>query len=473
MAWSQAAANPQIQVPSKNLFIPTQLALKDKSGSTKNPFLISDDDRAKIYFLADTKYLIPETSAIFSIKTPLLDGSSKKIALTDLFLKALNEKLSSTLFFADNAGLHAGFDEENLKILIEVNGFSEKSSLLIKEIFANLKKVNATADQFELYKQSLLSAYDNASKELPVFQAKDLLSSILFSDSPTNNEKYKALKLLSYEDFQNFSNELFKKAYLEEFFYGNLTEVEVQDLSTELKNTLAAAAYPKSEQQKRQLLLLPNKAGPYLLQQNTERQGNGVLLMLEEGSFSFEKRAAQQILSKALKEAFFEELRTKQQTAYFAKAWESEEERQLFQYFAVQSSTHQPRDLLSRFDLFLEEFLKNFSEIISEERFESLRKSLIITLQMPPESLEGMAKRLFTIAFQYDGDFNWYEKRVESVKNLSYEDLKNAADEFLSRSNSRRLAVLIEGVLHPDNDFQYEAVSKEDIKAIGTYTHTR
>ena len=175
----------------------------------------------------------------------------------------------------------------------------------------------------------------------------------------------------------------------------------------------------------------------------------------------------------ALQEAFFDTLRTKQQTAYIAKAWDSEVERQLLQFFAVQSNSHHPSELIARFELFLEDFVKNISDKISPERFETIRNMLITTLQMPPENLQAMSQRLYLLAFDYEADFNWYAKRIESLKNLTYDQLIKAAHQFLSRANQRRLAVLVEGVLPPDADFHYEQVSKEQVLGVGTYVSWR
>jgi insulysin len=255
--------------------------------------------------------------------------------------------------------------------------------------------------------------------------------------------------------------------------YGNISSSEAVTLWADLKPALSVTPYPTQEQVKKSVLMLPGKQGPYLISKNTERQGNGIILMLQEGPFSFKRKAAQQILSKGLEDAFFDTLRTKQQTGYIAKAWDAEVEKQLFQLFAVQSITHQPIDLLARFELFLEDFNHNIQDKISLERFETIRGTLIKTLEMPPENLQNMALRLNTLAFRYDGDFQWIDKRIEGVKNLSYDTLLKTSHEFLSRENLKRIAVLVEGTLPPDNIFRYEAVSQEAVMGIGKYVSSR
>jgi insulysin len=473
--WSQDRATPQIDLPPHNPYIPSQLALVSppEASSCTEPSLIANNETGKVYFLQDCTYSVPEVSISLGIKTPLIDGSIRKGVLTELYIKALTEKLSSSLFFADRAGLSPSFFVADLKLMISLEGYSEKAPLLMKEIFQQLKEIHPTQEDFDLYKESLLMRYDNGNRELPVMQANELLRSLLFKEMPTNSEKYTSLKSLSYQEFLEFSGQLLKKSYTEGLFYGNLQREQAVELYSTIKNLLASSPYPLDQHFKRQILLLPDKSSPYLIVQNTERQGNGVVLLLQEGPFSFERRAAQQVLSKALRESFFDTLRTKQQTGYFVRAWESEVERQLFQFFAVQSSTHQPRDLVARFELFLEDFLKNFDSQISTDRFETLRRMLIVTLRMPPENLQKMGDRLYTLAFEYDGDFKWYEKNIESLKALTYEELKTCASAFLSRENSRRLAILFQGVLAPENQFIYEQVTTEELRSVSAYVASK
>ena len=471
-AWNSAAAHPQINIPESNPFIPENVALVEKKAeeSFEKPVLIVNDAMGKIYFAQDKRYQVPETCSLFSLKSPLFTANVKTSVLADLYLKALSEKLSCVLSNARSAGLSASFSYNKLKMTIAINGYSDKAPLLAEEIFHQLKDVKPGLEKFEIFRSSLLSDYDNDSKELPLHQALDLLSSVIFNDSPTSEDKFSVLNRLTYDDFLQFSKELFESTYIEGLVYGNFSLEQAHSLCGELKSALAAKPYPAVEHEQRNVLLLPQEKGPFMIMEETPRSGNGVVLMLEEGDFSFEKRGAQQILSIALRDAFFDALRTKQQTAYIAKAWDAEEEGRLFQYFGVQSSTHQPLELLARFNLFLEDFEKNFRDQITPERFENLRKMLIISLEMPPENLARMAQRLYKFAFDCDGDFDWIEKRVESVKALTYEQLEKDAHQFLSRGNARRLAVLMEGVLPQENDFRYEVVSKEEICDLSTFS---
>lgn len=472
LAWENVTLNPRIDLPPQNPFIPNSITLLSQGGVSEEkvvPKLISHDDSCKIYYAPDAKYLVPKVASIFTIKSPSLDGTARSTALADLYLKALKEEIAPVTSFAEIAGIQSNLTQKNLGLVISTFGYSEKASLLTKDIFQSIKKVKISKEKFELYKQSVETTYKNASKEMPVVQAFEIMNGILYNTTPTNVDKFYALKGITYEQFFDFSQELFKKVYVEALLYGNLTQNDAKELWADIKSSLKADSYPVQAQKKRNILILPENHGPYMLSSSTPMQGNAVFLLLEQGPFTFEKRASQQILGKALKESFFDTLRTKQQTAYIAKAWETEEERQLLQFFAVQSSTHGSNELLARFELFIEDFVKNFSTCITQERYNNLQKTLLTTLQMPPENLPTMAQRLNNLAFEYQGDFYWIEKCIESAKTLSYGQFCERAQQFLSRKNTKRLAILVEGVLPQHNDFRYELVNKEDICGLGTY----
>jgi insulysin len=476
ITWAEAKPHPQIDIPSANPYLPESLALIPALENLPAnpvviaPVIIAQEEQGKVYFKQDQKYLVPETTAIITLKTPQMDGSAKARVLFDLYGRALTEKLCSPLFYAHQAGLGINFSQSSdFDLVLSASGYSEKAPLFLKTVFQTLQNVSPTAAEFDIYKQSLLSAYDNASKELPVRQSMQLLSSLIYNNSPTPQAKYNALKNISYENFLGFNSEVFKTAYAEGMVYGNLTSAEASNIWEELKTSLNFTPFTLDKHYKKGVLNPSEKLGPYMVVQNTERQGNSVVLMLHEGAFTMEKRAAQEILSNALKDDFFNTLRTKQQTGYIAQSWDVEVERQLLQFFAVQSITHQPPELLARFELFLEEFSKHINKKIPQERFETLKTALIKELEMPPETLPGKAYELYNLAFNYDADFEWIAKRIAAVENLSYDNFITTSKSFLARSNLKRLAVLMEGVLPEKNQFRYETIQQDDIRGIGPY----
>lgn len=466
-AWNDAKPHADIQLPQANPFLPEHLALVALTGSASTPLLLHEDKSAQVYFAQDHEYLVPEIATVMTFKSPLINASAESQVLIDLYLRAFSEQLSSTLSFARRAHLRTQFSSDNLSLQLLVCGFSDKAPLLLQTLFETLPKVKPTAEQFEIYRASLASDYDNASKELPLVQAHEIMNNILLNRA-TNREKLKAAEGISYDSFLKFARELFTQTYTQALFYGNLTQSKAASLWQGLHARLNTTPYPLAEQPKGQILLLSKQKGPYMLTEQTERQGNGIVLVVEEGAYTFEKRGAQQILGAILKDAFFDTLRTKQQTAYIAQAFAVEKERQLLQYFRVQSNTHQPLELLGRFELFIEDFNKNIAQRVPQERFENVRSNIITLLKKPPENMRGKAMQLHDLAFEYE-DFEWIDRRITSCEALTYERFTELSQEFLSRENSRRIAVLVEGVVPQENDFRYKLISKEQIHSLGSF----
>ncbi len=474
IALEKATPFPSIQNPPLNPYVLTSLPVMEnvqESVQEISPRLLADSEYCKIYYATDTSYLVPESSLLFRIKTPALDGSARSFALMDLFLKSLKENLASTLFFAEKGGLSSSFAYKAMQFSLQVMGYSEKAPDLVSAIFSKFSSLDISDAEFNQYKTSLLTLYANSSYELPVKQAQDLLASTLLNDAPTPQDKFRALEAVSLEEFSTFCKEWASHIYVEGMLYGQLSENQAEALTESLQTMLRSfKPYLAKDRKKQEILLLPKNHGPFKMQQATDRQGYATLLTIQGGPFSFAKKASQQVLSSALQESFFKTLRTQQQTGYIAQARPSEIENQLLQTFAVQSSSHTPEDLLSRFEIFLSDFTKRLSEIISQERFDQLRKAQISTLEMPPENLFFMAQRLESLAFDYEGDFSRIAKRIEALKTLEYADFVKDVHQFLSKENNQRLAILMKGENPSAKPFQYQEITPEQLESLGTFT---
>lgn len=468
-AWESSPLNTEINLPEPNPYLPTQLTLQNTE-SQEIPNLIYQDEGSEVYFLSDNYYHTPETIFAFQFKSPLFDQTPKAQVLADLWSYALQDQLADDLSFAKDAGIQVDLKLNPLEAIFYIKGLSDKTPLLAKKVFSTLKQVLCLQEKFQIYATILADNYENSSRELPLMQAIEHMQGIIF-DQPSSQQKLLALQKISWKDLCDFSEKFSQCLYMQALLYGNLNQQAAIDLSKELQKTLAAKPYPIKEQIKAKVLLLSDLYGPYKLVLETNRQGSAALLLLQEGPFTFESRAIQQVLSQALQSAFFETLRTKQQTAYIAKAWDAEKERQLLQYFAVQSSTHTPTDLLARFELFLEEFDKNLELEIPLERFDQIRTSLITSLSMKPENMLCKAAETAKLAFYYQ-DFAWIKKQIDSLQSLSYDTFRSAVQKLISRENSRRLAILVEGTMADDKDFRYELTSKEDVQSLGQFSST-
>ncbi len=464
--WRQATPHPEISLPPPNPFKPTPL--------TSIPFgyrnadediaslALDQDPLGSAYFIVNKQYLIPELTGMFTFETPLIDHTVKSAVCCDLYLEALEKQLASALFFARKAGLDANFF--NLGFL--VSGYAEKAPLFMKQIFQTMPRILPTSEQFALYQEELAESVYRVFS--PLDEGFELLNSILHNHFATQEEKRLALQALFYEEFVLFAENLFRRIYVQGLFFGNLRPAQTTALWADLKGALPSAPYPFRRNLPPSLFLLPEE--PFAIHRNSERQGNAALLLLQGGEHNLEKQIAHRILSIVLKQAFFDTLRTQQQTGYTVRVMGHFDLRQLLQVFAVQSSTYHPSDLIIRFEHFLEDFLSHFETYLPKERFREIQNSL---LEEPNEGADSaeQAWRLHQCVFE-----NGYSEEAseEALRELTYEQFFAITEKLLSKEeNHRRLAILIEGRGEPTAPLSiepmYHYITKEELRSKGTY----
>lgn len=450
LAGKEVTTDSSLALPKPNPFIPKNLKLLNANDLSKEVLpkaeLISDTPRQQFYFAPDRKILVPEISWVLNFRTPLVRGDQAATqVVANLYTYVINKQLNPTLFEAGLAGLNCSFTTSDNGLKLRVYGYSEKALPFLKTILKEMVAFVPIEKDFTLAKEYYKEEYDNKLNKTPITQAADLANTLIYQNHPSWGNKQKALSSLSYGQFLEFSNELFKKGYVEGMLYGNLSREEALQVAHLFEEKMECVAYPRNDHFHKAVSTLGDK-GPSYFVKKSKHPANVVILYLDGGDFSFEKKAALDILTKSLEEPFFSELRTKQQTGYVVTSWSDEIERRLFAFFLTQSSSHDPRDLIARFELFFESSLTHLeAEMIPEERFESVRASLILSLEHPSENMEKMGDLLHEIAYDYEGDFEWQEKEIAALKNLTYPEFKEFSAAFLGKENKKRLAVCVEG----------------------------
>lgn len=464
--WEDALPHPGIHVPASNPYIPFDLSLKNEgvdksekqaSGILPFPVAAVKNDEGLVYFAQDKKYLTPNIAWMIEIKTPYIEtGDAEKVVLGDLLVKDLEESLKSETYPAGIAGLDYSLKRTDNGISVEITGFSEKAPVLLGHILKHFQSWQPSREGFKLYKDYYMREYQNFEKEMPVTQAIEQAKKVLYQKYTTNKEKLGAIRKITFEKFQEFGKTVFSKRYIQGVLYGNLTGREAEIVAKDVFTAFPGTVYPKDEHYKPVPAVFPENQGPFYVEGKTKAQGNAVVLMIESVDFSFKKRAAQQVLMQGMSDPFFATLRTKQQTGYIVRNTSEDIERRLFDFFAVQSNTHATRDLLARFELFIEGYLQEIKIQLPEESFEKIRSAAVFNLQNPVNNVKEMAAILNLLAFRYEGAFDWLDKRVQALKDLTYEETIEIAKRSLGKSNRRRFAFLLNGDLPEEMQFHYK-----------------
>lgn len=471
--WESAKPHPAIKLPSPNPYLPENLALVSAAaasqkreplsnrGAPRNPVELINNQWGTIYFAQDNLYHVPKSATILSIRTPAITPANPaSIALSEVYAKCVKDSLDNAIYYAQLAGLNFTIksDDNGNGIRLQVVGYNDKAGAFLETIADALKSPSCDETNFLRYKDSLLRSYADKTLDSPVEQSIDILKNIIYKDYATAKEKETALKKMTFDEYKLFVDKLYESNYIEGIFYGNLTAEQAQTAITKLRDSLGGNPYPKEKHFKKELLLLQPKDGPYFWEQTINAQGNATFLAIEAGKASYDQRAAQQILMQAIREPFFYELRTVQQTGYLVFSGSEEVLGELLSYFTVQSNTYDTRDLLARFELFIESYLREISTQIPQQHFEVLREALTIQMKQPPKELAEMAELFYELAFTYNKAFERPAQRIEAFENLTYDSFLDYARKTLGHANRRRLAILVRGTFPNQTPFFYERV---------------
>lgn len=461
-AWQTLLPNPAITYPRENAFIASSLAATPPRFNRSDypilpqPVLLLEDEATRIYFAPDPFYQVPRTYLKLQIGSPeIKESRPQSIVLTELFIKALEDRLSELTYEAKMADLTFTITRNLGSIELIFEGFTESIESFFPKVVEKLKSNGTSEEKFDIYQALLQKEYDNFSREMPLKQAFEQFKAAIYVDFTTYLQKSSAIKNINFEHFKKFSDSLFKKTWIKGVLTGSLTQEQGALLLTPLKTTLhpkSASFHPLAYPEMKQI---PKDKGPFFLTLATQANGDALLLSLEVPGFTPATRNSQELLSSVMGPAFFTNLRTLQQTGYITTSDTAPIQQRLYTYFAVQSTTHSTEELLWRFEQFIETYNRNLSHSeIPEIRFSTLKNALLTQLREPPASLQIYGEQLFKLAFEVR-NLDWMSDRVAALSTLTYDEFIEFCHTFLGRSNKQRIAIMMQGLHEKEEKFHY------------------
>jgi insulysin len=443
-------ANPYI---SSNQKIKTEVLMHDDEK------ILVEDDHAKIYHLALKDYDKPDVFWEFRIKTPLVSSfSSEDQIFLDLLISALKRQTSSLKHLANQAGMDFDFFSNQEGMLLTISGFSEKVSELLAELSYNLRSINITTKDFEYDKTFLFNRYRSATTSKPLVQAENILSSFLYKDFISEKEKAKGISNIKYIDFQKFTHDFFSKTFVEGLVMGNSSFEESQKLAKTFIQHLSKEPYLKSEQTLPEVIVLNPQRGPFSITRTIEHQDHGLILLLGHGSYEPKKYTSIHLLNKLLNEELKQHAISKSKLVTQAQSSLTSKEGQLFTVISLESPFTSSRDMLDHLEGFLDQFLQTLPLRLSQKEFKKQKEELLSDLSPSFPTLKEKGLFISSSVFEDKRSFDAIESEKESLHFFNIESLLISAKELYAKSNKKRLALLVEGILPKQTANYYKVV---------------
>lgn len=225
------------------------------------------------------------------------------------------------------------------------------------------------------------------------------------------------LQPLSLADVRAFAQRLFARGKLEALAFGNLPPDEAVAALRRVAAQLRTQPLPEAELLRPRLLVM--QPGEELRTREALQVNNSVMRReLVLGDDAPAARAAALLLSAAIGDPFYSELRTRQQLGYIVQANAFEDERQTVALFLLQSGEYGADVLQARADAFIAT-LPALVAGLPAEAWSSIVAGVRARLLERDKSIAERAQRLFSLAYDRPADWTRREATLAALDTLT------------------------------------------------------
>ncbi len=405
-----------LSLPEANPYVPQNLALKypQKGDDPANPVVLVDQPGYRLWHFADNIYQVPKAQLYMAIKTPRVSGL-REAAMTDLYLRLVEETLNETSYEAALAGLRYGLNRRADGVGLLFSGFDDKLPLLVGSVVGGLLKPDMSGDLIERLRQELIRRWRNSAKDTPYLQLMREPGYLLDVNAWQPVRLAESLESFDADDFRQFVGDMYLGASMEMLASGNLDADNVKAMAANAASRIVSDK-PVAWLERGITEVLPGEKIEVPL--SIEHRDAGILRYYQGRGDSVEEAARFMFLRQLIKAPFFHELRTQQQLGYVVAAVDQGLDRVPGFGLLVQS----PVAPVSKLEVAIDQFLEGFSDVMkamTEDDFERHRAAILTGLREKPKSLAEQSARYWGSIDLRDYDFSRREQLIAAVEQMS------------------------------------------------------
>ncbi|XP_046746475.1 LOW QUALITY PROTEIN: insulin-degrading enzyme-like [Diprion similis] len=393
--WRNAGLNPDLRLPAKNEFIPTNFELKPQEpDANKFPVIIEDTALMRVWFKQDDEFLLPKANLSFDFISPLayMDPVSRNLA--HMFVELFRDSLNEYTYAAELAGVWWSLSHSNYGMTLVIGGYSDKQRIFLEKIIDQMASFKVDPQRFEIIKENYIRSLKNMDADQPHDHADYHLRVLLAETKWTTDELLDSTPLLTEERVQQFILQMLGKVHIECLLHGNVTKSEALDMAKLFEFKLINTLPQVTPLLPRQLLLCRDvklEEGCNFLYEvdNNLHKSSCVQVYYQCDHQALESNMLLELLDEIIFEPYFDNLRTKEQLGYIISSGIRRTNSAQGLIFTVQSDKH-PRYVEQRIEAFLEAMLGQLVDI-PEEEFSRHKDALATRKLEKPKMLDDLS----------------------------------------------------------------------------------
>ena len=425
-----------LHLPSANPYIltkPVVYSLSDNNNETKLSSLnIPQKIIAKNGFTAwykqDKTFNVPKGYLYIGIDSPYTVSSPAHVAMTRLFVDLYTDTVIEENYDAELAGIHYHLYAHQGGVTLQLSGYSEKQHLLLAKLLARLTNQKVSEAHFNLFKQQLITYWQNNDKSKSISQLFASLSAIMQPNNPTSYTLAKVLSDITFSQYQAFSEQVFRQVTLDVLIHGNWLPqhadrlcATIDSLFYEQVNEKYRIQCPVTDINDKQTLLVPLTLPDHdhaCVIYSTLPVKDSMIVALTI------------MTSHILSPLFFQKMRTEKQYGYLVGVGYVPINRYPGIAFYIQSPHCDAYQLANAMDEFINDTLTMLNDINTQE-WQHLLQGLAGQLQEKDHNLRIKSQRFWAAICNKDDDFTDKEKLLNAMLSLTLTQVKNFVEEKL------------------------------------------
>ncbi|XP_077210294.1 insulinase (Peptidase family M16) family protein [Tasmannia lanceolata] len=455
--WMEAAPDKHLDLPKPNIFIPTDLALKDVQEKAKFPVLRRKSSFSRLWYKPDTMFFTPKAYVKIDFSCPHSSCSPETEVLTDIFTRLLMDYLNEYAYDAQVAGLYYGINTTEAGFQVTVVGYSHKMSILLETIIGKIVEFEVKADRFSVIKETLTKDYQNFKFQQPYQQAMYYCSLILEDHSWPWSEQLEVLPHLEADDLAKFSPRLLSQAFLEFYVAGNIKPEEAESMVEHIEGVFingpqptCKPLFPSQHLTNRIVKLERGMHYFYPVECLNQNDDNSALVhYIQVHQDDFRLNVKLQLFALIAKQPAFHQLRSVEQLGYITVLMQRNDSGIRGVQFIIQSTVKDPAQLDLRVEAFLKVFESKLYEMTHEEYMSNV--NALIDMKLEKHKNLGEESSFFWREIS-DGTlkFDRRESEVAALRELTQQELIDFFNDNIKVGAPQRktLSLQVYGGLH-------------------------
>lgn len=455
--WMQTAPNAHLHLPAPNVFIPTDLSLKDAHEKANYPVLLKNSSYSRLWYKPDTMFSSPKAYVKIDFNCPHCVTSPEAAVLTDIFTRLLMDYLNEYAYYAQVAGLYYGITNTDTGFQVTVVGYSHKLRILLETVVEIIAKFEVKPDRFSVIKEIVAKEYQNFKFQQPYQQALYYCSLILQDHTWPWKEELEVLHHIEANYLAKFAPLLLSRVFLECYIAGNYEPNEaesmiqyVEDIFFKGLKPICQPLFPSQHLTNRVVKLENSKSYFYSTEGLNPSDENSCLvhyIQVHQDDFMWNVKL--QLFTLIAKQPAFHQLRSVEQLGYITVLLQRNDSGIRGVQFVIQSTAKDPGHIGLRIEAFLKMFESKLYDMTNDE-FKSNVNALIDMKLEKHKNLKEESGFYWREIFEGMLKFDRRESEVAALKQLTQQQLIDFFNEYIKvgASQKKTLSVQVYGSLH-------------------------